>query len=184
VFAKLGRLLDALFIAATRRRVPGLSMAEGAVIDRRARVVVKGAQDRIRLGRNAILRHGVYLSTFGAFAELGEGASVGPYTVLYAQGGITIGAFVSIGPHCVLSSGGHVFAAPGLIREQGVTKAPIVVGRGVWLGANVTVVEGVTIGEDAIVAAGAVVTDDVPAGAIVGGVPARQLRWRPGYGPA
>lgn len=54
--------------------------------------------------------------------------------------------------------------------------APIVIGRGVWIGANVTVLPGVTIGDDAVVAAAAVVTRDVPAGAVVVGAPARVVR--------
>jgi acetyltransferase-like isoleucine patch superfamily enzyme len=46
----------------------------------------------------------------------------------------------------------------------------------VWLGANVTILQGVTIGDNAIIAAGAVVTKDVPANAIVGGVPAKVIK--------
>ena len=60
-----------------------------------------------------------------------------------------------------------------------MTKAYITIlgtGNRVWLGANVTVLQGVTIGDNAIVAAGSVVTNDVPANAIVGGVPAKMIK--------
>lgn len=46
----------------------------------------------------------------------------------------------------------------------------------VWVGAQATILQGVTIGRNAVVAAGAVVTHDVPAGTVVGGVPARVIR--------
>src|SRR5690554_8199098 len=56
--------------------------------------------------------------------------------------------------------------------------APIRIGRGAWLGQNVVVMPGVTIGELAVVGANSVVTRDVPAGTIVGGVPAKPIkRW-------
>ena len=56
------------------------------------------------------------------------------------------------------------------------TVAPVVLKRGCYLGAGCLLLPGVTIGEHAIVAAGAVVTRDVPAGKVVGGVPARVLK--------
>jgi acetyltransferase-like isoleucine patch superfamily enzyme len=54
--------------------------------------------------------------------------------------------------------------------------APVVLGRNVWLGANVTVLPGVTIGDDAVVGAGSVVTRNVPARTVVVGTPARVVR--------
>lgn len=64
-------------------------------------------------------------------------------------------------------------------KYQGIGPvAPIRIGRGAWLGQNVVVMPGVTIGELAVVGANSVVTRDVPAGTIVGGVPAKPIkRW-------
>lgn len=62
-------------------------------------------------------------------------------------------------------------------------RAPITIGDKVWVGMRAMILKGVTIGDGAVVAAGSVVTRDVPAGALVGGVPARVIRkdvaWRP-----
>ena len=55
---------------------------------------------------------------------------------------------------------------------------PVLIGNDVWVGARATIMDGVTIGHGAVVAAGAVVTKDVPAYAIVGGVPAKVLKYR------
>lgn len=62
-------------------------------------------------------------------------------------------------------------------------RAPITIGDKVWVGMRAMILKGVTIGDGAVVAAGSVVTRDVPAGALVGGVPARVIRkdatWQP-----
>lgn len=64
-------------------------------------------------------------------------------------------------------------------KRKGMYPAPIRLGKNVWVGAHATVLKGVTVGDDAVIAAGAVVTKDVPAGAIVAGVPARVIRYVP-----
>lgn len=56
--------------------------------------------------------------------------------------------------------------------------APIVIGDNVWIGARVTVLSGVSIGEGCVIGAGAVVTKNMPTGAIIGGVPARIIKYR------
>jgi acetyltransferase-like isoleucine patch superfamily enzyme len=89
-------------------------------------------------------------------------------------GGITIGDEVFIAPRVSLITSGHPLD-PACRRRQ-ITAAPIVIKRGVWVCTGATVLHGVTVGEDSVVAAGAVVTRDVPAGVVVGGVPARVLR--------
>ena len=88
-------------------------------------------------------------------------------------GGITIGDGTLIGHGSTLTTLNHSVDPD---RRADMIPAPIVIGRKVWLGASVTVVPGVTIGDGAIVGAGAVVTKDVPADAIVAGVPAKMLR--------
>jgi len=52
-------------------------------------------------------------------------------------------------------------------------KAPVIIGKDVWVGANSTILPGVTIGDFVVVAAGSVVTKDVPSGVLVAGVPAK-----------
>ncbi|WP_275591465.1 DapH/DapD/GlmU-related protein [Flagellatimonas centrodinii] len=88
---------------------------------------------------------------------------------------VTIGERVQIGPRVSFETLGHgLVYVPGVGR--GRTSAPIVVEDEVWIGAGSTIVGGVTIGRGSVVAAGAVVTRDVPAGVLVGGVPARVIR--------
>lgn len=63
-------------------------------------------------------------------------------------------------------------------EKDALTKGKIIIEDEVWIGANVTILSGITIGKGAIVAAGSVVTKDVPPYSIVGGNPAKIIRYR------
>lgn len=105
---------------------------------------------------------------------------------------VTFGKNVFINHSAILSSSGGiefedgVMAAPGLRiatinhdmyeRHTKYTYGKVVVKKNAWLGMGVTICPGVTIGENAVVGAGAVVTKDVPANAVVAGVPAKVIR--------
>lgn len=106
---------------------------------------------------------------------------------------ITVGKHVFINSGCRFQDQGGIIIEDGALIGHGVTLAtlnhglkpeerhdlfpkPIHIGKNVWIGANAVVLAGVKIGDNAVVAAGAVVTKDVPANAVVGGVPAKELR--------
>ncbi len=109
----------------------------------------------------------------GINIRLGRNVFINQNCTLNDIGGITIGDDVFIGPRVSLISSGH--PTDPARRRSHITAGPIVIGRGVWLCAGATVLHDVTVGADSVVAAGAV-TRDVPAGVVVGGVPARILR--------
>lgn len=105
----------------------------------------------------------------------------------------TIGRFCSIGPDVVIGMGIHptgmVSTYPGFYTEIRHTAnfaarkelpehLPVVIGNDVWIGRRTMIKDGVHVGDGAIIGAGSVVTKDVPAYAIVGGVPATLIRMR------
>jgi virginiamycin A acetyltransferase len=122
---------------------------------------------------------------------------VGRYTIIAENATIcsaTVGSFCSLGPNLMCGWGVHPVdglstssmfystraqnGATLSSSDKVVENKPVVVGNDVFMGMNVTVLDGLTIGDGAVVAAGAVVTADVPPYAIVGGVPARLIRYR------
>lgn len=128
-------------------------------------------------------------------AGCGENLKIGPDVTLSRTS--ILGNHVTINEHCSLQGceiGDHALIAPLCyvvtrnhrfedlerpIADQGYgEERPPRIGRDVWIGARVMLMPAVSIGEGAVIAAGAVVTKDVPPRAIVGGVPARILRYR------
>ena len=139
--------------------------------------IAKGG--RVALGRWSWLGHGTKIRCH-------EGrVSIGAKTVLGQECTISAYQHVSIGRECVIADrvmmidfdhGAVEVERP--IRLQGIYKREVRVGNNVWIGYGACLLRGVTVGDNAIVGTSAVVTRDVPANAVVGGIPARVLRMR------
>ena len=150
-------------------------------------IVDEGAQ----IGDNSRVWHFVHVC---GGAKIGQGVSLGQ--------NVFVGNKVIIGDHCKVQNNVSVY--DNVILEEGVFCGPsmvftnvynprslierkdqylnTLVKKGATLGANCTIVCGVTIGEYAFVGAGAVINKDVPAYALVVGVPAKQIGWMSEFG--
>lgn len=114
-----------------------------------------------------------FYTDFGKNITVGKNVFINACCHFQDQGGITLGDNCLVGHNVVFATLNHGFAPE---ERQSMLPAPIVVGRNVWIGSNSTILQGVTIGDNSIIAAGSVVTKDVPANAIVAGVPAQFIR--------
>jgi acetyltransferase-like isoleucine patch superfamily enzyme len=130
---------------------------------------------RVRLHREVIIETGR-----GGSLVIGDETNVQPRCQFSAyQGSIRIGRGVSIAPYCAFYPYDHGIAPDMSVRKQPLrSRGGIVIEDEAWLGVGVIVLDGVCIGQGAVVGAGSVVAHDVPAGAVVHGVPARVLMLR------
>jgi acetyltransferase-like isoleucine patch superfamily enzyme len=157
------------------------------------RAMCKRFGSGVRVGRGVLVTHP---ETF----EIGDAVFLGDQAVLQGRhdGHCVVGAHAWIGPQAYfdcrdMELGEYVGWGPGAkvlgsehtgepadvpIVQTDLVIKPVRVGRWADVGVNAVLLPGVTVGEGAIVGAGAVVTKDVPAYAVVAGVPARVIRMR------
>ena len=110
--------------------------------------------------------------------KIGNNSGIGINS--YIRGPLEIGDDVMMGPDVMIFHADHAMVRRDIpMRVQGDTKSkPVVIGNDVWIGARVIILKGVHVGDGAVIAAGAVVSKDVPPYAIVGGVPAKVIKYR------
>lgn len=115
----------------------------------------------------------------GKFIRIGSHVGIGEYAHLGGAGGLEIGNDCIIGPYFSCHPENHQFIDQHeLIRLQGTSRSGIKIGKNCWIGAKVTVLDGVEVGDNCVVAAGAVITKNMPANAVIGGVPAKIIKMR------
>ena len=138
-----------------------------------------GERATIELGRWSWVGHGCKIRSH-------EGTvSIGAKTVLGQECTISSYQHVSIGRECVIADrvmlidfDHGMVEVERPIRLQGIYKRDVRVGNNVWIGYGACILRGVTVGDNAVIGTNAVVTHDVPANAVVGGVPAKLIRMR------
>ncbi|MFB6319138.1 DapH/DapD/GlmU-related protein [Saccharicrinis sp. FJH54] len=108
------------------------------------------------------------------FVRVGKNIYINHACTMLALGKIIIEDDVLIGPKVNLISEGHPVDPA---KRKALEVKPVIIKRNAWIGAAATILPGVTVGENSIVAAGAVVNKDVPDNVIVGGIPAKVIKY-------
>jgi acetyltransferase-like isoleucine patch superfamily enzyme len=142
---------------------------------------------QIQIGKRGRLR-------FGRLVWIGDGTKIrchegeviiGDKTVLGQECTISAYQHVRIGEQCVIADRAMfidfdhgIVEVERTIREQGIYKRDVNVGSNVWIGYGACVLRGVQVGDNAVIGTNAVVTSDVPANAVVAGIPAKVIRMR------
>lgn len=117
-------------------------------------------RDQVEIGDNAVIMMG---ATINIGAVIGEGSMI--------DMGAILGGRAIVGKHCHIGAG-TVLA--GVVEPASAT--PVIIEDDVLIGANAVVIEGCRVGKGSVVAAGAVVIEDVPAGVVVAGCPAKIIK--------
>lgn len=133
----------------------------------------------VELGRWSWIGHGCKIRAHEGRVEIGAKTVLGQECTVSAFQHVAIGRECIVADRVMLIDFDHgAVEVERPVRLQGIYKRDVSVGHNVWIGYGACVLRGVTVGDNAILGTSAVVTDDVPANAVVGGVPARVLRMR------
>lgn len=134
---------------------------------------------KIVIGDNCHIENLVRLNAaLNGSIELGANTYVGKFTIINSWDRVTIGPNGLISGNVMIVDADHDTKKGKLMNELNVKKAPIEIGKNVWIAWGSTVLKGVKIGDGAVIGAGSVVTKDIKPHAIAAGVPARIIRMR------
>jgi acetyltransferase-like isoleucine patch superfamily enzyme len=138
-----------------------------------------GRRGRVDFGRFVWIGHGTKIRCHEGVVEIGAKTVMGQECTISAYKRVRIGEQCVIADRAMFIDFDHgVVEVERPIRQQGIYTREVEVGSNVWIGYGACVLRGVSVGDNSIVGTNSVVTKDVPANAVVAGVPARIVRMR------
>ncbi len=155
----------------------------GSVFPRSTSPILPGGRIRAFFAKGFIQHCGKHVNInkgaiFSRQLSIGNNSGIGQNSRL--QGRIVIGDNVMMGPECWIYTINHEFSdlSKPMIEQGYQEQKPVIIEDDVWIGGRVTILPGVTIGRGSVLGACSVVTKDVEPYSVVGGNPARVLKYR------
>jgi acetyltransferase-like isoleucine patch superfamily enzyme len=169
----LVRMLRRKLWLGTRLKLDGIAFIGPGV------VLQVGKRAQISLGRWSWIGHGTKIRCHEGLVEIGAKTVMGQECTISAFQHVKIGRECVIADRVMFIDFDHgVVEVERPIRLQGIYKRDVNVGNNVWIGYGACILRGVTVGDNAVIGTNSVVTKDVPANAVVAGLPARIIRMR------
>ncbi len=138
-----------------------------------------GRNGKLDLGRFVWIGDGTKIRCHEGRVEIGAKTVIGQECTISAYQRVRIGEQCVIADRAMFIDFDHgVVEVERPIRVQGIYKRDVEVGSNVWIGYGACILRGVSVGDNSIVGTNSVVTKDVPANAVVAGIPARVIRMR------
>jgi acetyltransferase-like isoleucine patch superfamily enzyme len=171
----LGRYLRRRFFTVAGRRW----RTDGLVFFGRGLELEIGAKGQVDFGRFVWIGDKTKVRCHEGRVEIGAKTVMGQECTISAYQHIRIGQQCVIADRAMFIDFDHgVVEVERPIRQQGIYKRDVIVGSNVWIGYGACILRGVSVGDNSIVGTNSVVTKDVPANAVVAGIPARIIRMR------
>jgi acetyltransferase-like isoleucine patch superfamily enzyme len=135
--------------------------------------------NNISINRNTIIECTGVIRNLGVGLVIGNNVGIAQNCFIQVRGEVIIGNNVIFGPGVSIFSENHVFSDVDIpIVDQGEVRKGVVIEDNVWIASGATILDGVRIGRDSVIAAGSVVNKDVLPYVVVGGVPAKIIKYR------
>ena len=172
-------------LGASLRHPHKIHIGEGTVIDDNVLLDAKGlANQGIRIGDHGFIGRNSILSCKDGDIVLGSHINIGFNCEVFSSSRVEVGDYGLFAAYTYVVGGGHDHSDLGAVMiDQPRPSKGVTIGRNVWLGAGVKVLDGVTLGSNVVVGAGAVVNESLPDSVIAAGVPAKIIKRRDDLSP-